>query len=73
MANPEHLAILREGVKTWNKWRIDLNEEMNPHSLERRSVPSRVNLDGVDLSEADLSGLNLYTVNLSGGILVAQI
>ncbi len=23
MANPEHLASLKEGVKAWNKWRKD--------------------------------------------------
>ncbi len=23
MANPEHLAILKQGVQVWNSWRIE--------------------------------------------------
>ena len=39
MANPEHLAVLREGVLTWNRWRT-----VNP------SIG--VDLSGADLSGA---------------------
>ncbi len=28
MANPEHLAILKQGVEVWNEWR-----KRNPKSL----------------------------------------
>jgi hypothetical protein len=28
MANPEHLKILEQGVKTWNRWR-----EQNPKAI----------------------------------------
>ncbi|MDO9459912.1 MAG: pentapeptide repeat-containing protein [Alphaproteobacteria bacterium] len=44
--NPEHLAILRQGVEVWNKW-----WEENPNI--------RPNLTGVDLRGADLRGYNL--------------
>jgi len=47
MANPEHLAILKEGVEVWNRWRkekpladVDLSE---------------ANLVGLDLTGADFS------------------
>ena len=47
MANPEHLAKLKEGVEAWNAWRsgqpqikVDLSES---------------NLQKVDLEEKDLS------------------
>lgn len=54
MANPEHLAKLKEGVEAWGNW--------------RRENPSVV----PDLSEADLSGANLFAaVNLRGAHLVA--
>ena len=56
MANAEQLAILRQGVETWNSWRAkniyvyaDLNES---------------DLNGVDLSEADLRIAHLRRANL---------
>ncbi len=45
MANDEHLSILRQGVETWNKWRID-----NPGV-----VPE---LQGADLTRLDLRSFN---------------
>jgi|NGEPerStandDraft_6_1074524.scaffolds.fasta_scaffold548852_1 hypothetical protein len=30
MANPEHLAILKQGVEQWNKWRKE-HPELWPH------------------------------------------
>jgi uncharacterized protein YjbI with pentapeptide repeats len=43
MANPEHLAILKQGVKVWNEWRKQF-PEIRPY------------LDDADLSGVDLSG-----------------
>ena len=47
MANPEHLAILKEGVEVWNRW--------------RKEKP----LVDVDLSEANLAGLDLTGADFS--------
>lgn len=40
MANQEHVEILKQGVKTWNKWRDD-NDDITP------------DLSGVTLRGAD--------------------
>jgi uncharacterized protein YjbI with pentapeptide repeats len=53
MANPEHLAIVEQGVKEWNKWR-----EEHPDV--------RPDLAGADLSRANFSAANLNEANLSG-------
>ena len=54
MANDKDHQKLKEGVKTWNAWRVE-----NP---ELRVDLSNVNLSGMYLSEANLSsalGLSL--------------
>jgi len=56
MANKEHLAILKQGVEVWNRWR-----EENSHI--------RPDLSGVRLSRAKLSGANLSGANLSSACL----
>jgi uncharacterized protein YjbI with pentapeptide repeats len=56
MANEEHLALLRQGVEVWNKWRSRA-EDITP------------NLSGVVLSGAILSRANLFDTNLSGAVL----
>ena len=66
MANPEHLAKLKQGVEVWNKWR-----DKNPGSITITPNLSYADLRGDDLgganlSEADLSGANLSGANLSG-------
>jgi hypothetical protein len=53
MANPEHLQILKEGAKSWNRWKSEHSE----------IIPD---LAGADLRRAHLSGANLSYVNLSG-------
>ncbi len=53
MANPEHLAKLKEGVEAWNKWREE-NPDVKP------------DLKGADLSDADLFKANLCGANLRG-------
>jgi TIR domain/Pentapeptide repeats (8 copies) len=46
MANPEHVAKLREGVETWNAWR-EQNPSVHPE------------LSGLEFCDANLSGVNL--------------
>lgn len=53
MANPEHLAKLKEGVEAWHEWR-----DKNPRT--------RPDLSLADLRDADLSGANLSEAELSG-------
>jgi uncharacterized protein YjbI with pentapeptide repeats len=56
MANPEHLALIKQGVDTWNAWR-----EQN-----RGVVPD---LSVADLRCANLTGANFREANLPGAIL----
>jgi len=51
MANKEHVKILKQGVKAWNKWRKE-----NPNIIP--------DLKQADLSKANLSGVNLEWSNL---------
>ena len=75
MANPEHLAKLKEGVKVWNqrdkfKWadltRADLNG-MNLSGADFFRVGLHgANLRGADVSRADFSQASLSEADLSG-------
>ncbi|MBI5846077.1 MAG: toll/interleukin-1 receptor domain-containing protein [Deltaproteobacteria bacterium] len=58
MANEEHLAILRQGVEVWNKWRED-NPDIRPDLEE-------ADFAGADLSEIDLGNAYLLKANLKG-------
>lgn len=58
MANPKHLAILKQGVEVWNKWR-DANRDVQPDLIG-------ANLAGADLSGANLKDANLFSANLQG-------
>jgi uncharacterized protein YjbI with pentapeptide repeats len=67
MANPEHLAKLREGVEAWNSWRRE-RPDVGPN-LSRADLRG-VYLHGADLhvanlSEADLTGANLTVTDLT--------
>jgi hypothetical protein len=38
MANPEHLAILKQGVEAWNRWRlehVDIRPDLTDADLAR--------------------------------------
>jgi hypothetical protein len=72
MANEEHLAILRQGVEVWNKWRQEHPELWTARDIDLSGANltgadlSGAELWNVDLSEADLSEANLANANLSG-------
>ena len=61
MANKEHLKILKQGVKTWNKWR-SMNPSLEP-DLTRSDLQGR-NLREIDFSKTDLVEANLRTTLL---------
>src|SRR5271157_5814353 len=81
MANPEHLAILKQGVEKWNNWREkhpevlpDLNEadlsgldvvEEVSVADDARTIIFRKNLAGADFSRAGVSRTDLTWANLS--------
>jgi uncharacterized protein YjbI with pentapeptide repeats len=52
VANPEHMAILKQGVRAWNSWRA-----------EHRDVTP--DLAGADLAEAELAQAHLFRADLS--------
>jgi uncharacterized protein YjbI with pentapeptide repeats len=53
VANEEHLAILKKGVKAWNEWR-------------GRTRGTMADLTGADLRRWDLSDANFFNVSLFG-------
>lgn len=59
--NEKHLAILRQGVEVWNKWRED-----NPNVIPDLNG---ANLKGAKLIEVNLSRASLCTANLSDAAL----
>lgn len=63
MANPEHLAILQQGLEVWNAWREE-NPDVRP-DLSKTDLRG-FRLFGIDLNNANLSSVNLAGVNLVG-------
>ena len=62
MANPEHLAKLKEGVEAWNQWRKD--------NLYIKPRLSNADLNGARLYRANLNNADLLGANLSGAYLL---
>jgi hypothetical protein len=68
MANEEHLARLKQGVKTWNQWRAEhpkIQSDLRVADLTRREL-ANVDLHDADLWGADLRGADLQGVGLQG-------
>jgi uncharacterized protein YjbI with pentapeptide repeats len=76
MANPEHVRILKKGVRHWNKWRkshpgmepdlfkADLSDTYLFKADLRKANLSEADLIEVDLSDAELDGANLQRAKL---------
>lgn len=65
MANPEHLALLKRGLKAWNEWRENtpaLEVDLSEADL------SRANLDDANLIKTNLSKANLREASLKGSM-----
>jgi len=63
MANPEHRAKLKKGVKAWNEWREE-NPAITADLVEANLRTA--NFEGANLSGAHLEGTNLLGANLKG-------
>ncbi len=68
MANPEHLAKLREGVEAWNEWhQQNAQADAEPFLVDLTGADlTGANLTGAEFSWAILAGANLAKANLSG-------
>jgi uncharacterized protein YjbI with pentapeptide repeats len=62
VANEEHVALLRQGVETWNTWRRTYSGKFPPDL-------AGADLHGMDLDGADLHEVYLIDTDLHGGIL----
>lgn len=78
MANPEHVAILKQGVRTWNKWRKDnpfitpdlSKENLSSETFNKRYYdPTKSIVEYLlepYLSKVDFNRTNLFEVNFTG-------
>ncbi len=71
MANEKHLAILKQGIRTWNQWRDkhpDIRPDLSDANLGKANLSeanfSRTNLWKADLHEADLRATNLQQADI---------
>jgi uncharacterized protein YjbI with pentapeptide repeats len=65
MANPEHLAKLKEGVAAWNDWRR-ANRAATWNDWKPAYPEIVPDLDKADIDEANLRGANLRKAGLDG-------
>jgi hypothetical protein len=66
MADPQQLALIRQGVKAWNGWRTE-NPKLRPDLRQARLIGADLrgaNLRQADLHQADLRGAALRNANL---------
>jgi uncharacterized protein YjbI with pentapeptide repeats len=66
MANKEQLAILKQGIGVWNKWREEYpNTEIHLSGVDLSSANLKwANLVGADFTGANLNSANLREANL---------
>jgi uncharacterized protein YjbI with pentapeptide repeats len=73
MANPEHLALLKQGATEWNQWRKEQKkvipdlEKANLSNLDLSTVNfKQANLQGANFSNSNLNNAQLVNANLQG-------
>ncbi|NQT82704.1 restriction endonuclease [bacterium] len=68
MANPEHLAVLSQGIEAWNEWRRH-NHGLCPDLAGanlRNAILCGIDFSGANLGAADLSGADLRKASFFG-------
>jgi TIR domain/Pentapeptide repeats (8 copies) len=72
MANPDHLKILEQGVKVWNKWRKENRHEAPDLSgiIRKDTSLQGIDLTDCNLSHADFTGTNLNNASFRNADLV---
>ena len=69
MANPEHVAMLRQGATAWNSWREKriqgYAEELIAGRKGSRQLDLQAKLRGADLRKANLRSVDLRGADLS--------
>jgi hypothetical protein len=69
VANEEHVAKLKKGVKAWNEWREanhpDVQPDLSGADLRHADLGG-ADLGGANLSEVDLTGAELFSAYLTG-------
>src|SRR5215204_768330 len=72
MANPEHLEILKQGIKAWNEWRhkgfIHPIPNLSSANLQGEKLRG-INFSSTILKDADLTDTDLSGVNFSRALL----
>lgn len=69
MANPEHLAVLRQGVNVWNEWRLRfpaIKPDVSHADLRDKD------LHGIDLRHTKLTDVKLFGSNLKEAVLTGS-
>ena len=76
MANPEHLAILNQGVEVWNNWRNEypgIDPDLSNSQFQNINLRNaKLNRD-TDLQKSDLTSAVCYLADFSSANLNAAI
>jgi len=80
MANKAHLKVLKQGVKAWNRWRVNhprVKPDLSGADLECRHLDGAnfalANLNGANLGNADLDAANLFGAKMRRAYLSTAI
>lgn len=78
MANPEHLAKLKEGVEAWNEWRDnnpdiipDLQDHKFKFTFDEKPAPQGNNFKRIAMLGEQLEQINFCDTNLKGTTIIA--